>query len=188
MLTFSEANLLTLKMATRLTYAEIVKQDRKNNKPKPNPPIKKTVNDEQQKLLKDTRVAENQNGKQLVQSPIENAQMKQKDSFTKVLDNLANIQLHQKVDKTEIEKEQKQNQTRLTESLLNALINPLIQAEKVKLYEFKLQLLIQPVFEPLDKGKVENKFILSESGYKFEDKYQLGSKLGEGGQGSVYTG
>ena len=33
-----------------------------------------------------------------------------------------------------------------------------------------------------------NKFIASQYGYKFEDKYILGQKLGEGGQGSVYSG
>ena len=33
-----------------------------------------------------------------------------------------------------------------------------------------------------------NKLITSQYGYKFEDKYQLGQKLGQGGQGSVYTG
>ena len=33
-----------------------------------------------------------------------------------------------------------------------------------------------------------NKFISSQYGYKFEDKYLVGHKLGQGGQGSVYTG
>ena len=33
-----------------------------------------------------------------------------------------------------------------------------------------------------------NKLITSQYGYKFEDKYQLGQKIGQGGQGSVYSG
>ena len=38
------------------------------------------------------------------------------------------------------------------------------------------------------KEKNQNKFVSSLYGNKFEDVYKVGGKLGEGGQGSVYTG
>ena len=183
-------------MATKLTFAEVIKEGLKGNKTKPNPPPKKPVKGEQQKKLQksveDTPVAENQNDKQLIQIPLEIALSKEKDSVvTQLLEKhtsyFADVQLHYKVDKTMIEYEQRQNQKRLSKSLLNALINPLppIQAEQVKLNQFHLK---QPVLEQFGERDVENKFIFSESGYKFEDKYQLGCKLGQGGQGTVYTG
>ncbi len=34
----------------------------------------------------------------------------------------------------------------------------------------------------------KNKFVCSLFGHKFEDIYELGQKLGQGGQGSVYSG
>ena len=37
-------------------------------------------------------------------------------------------------------------------------------------------------------GINSNEFIFSQYGHKFEDKYQLGQKLKEGSQGSVYSG
>ena len=107
---------ISLKMDTKLTFADIVKRAFKNNKTKPNPPHKKTLKNEQLKV-----------------------------------------------------------QQKLVKDL----------PKSIKLNQNQLQ---QPVFDQLPVRKVENKFIDSVHGNKFEDRYQVGSKLGQGGQGSVYSG
>ena len=63
---------------------------------------------------------------------------------------------------------------------------PIVQPCQVQSNQVQLQ---QPILNNTQLiEKNSNKFIASQCSCKFEDKYILGQKLGQGGQGSVYTG
>ena len=61
-----------------------------------------------------------------------------------------------------------------------------VQPYQMQPNQFQLQQQISYYNQQIEM--YSNKLITSQYGYKFEDKYQLGQKLGQGGQGSVYTG
>ena len=63
---------------------------------------------------------------------------------------------------------------------------PIVQPCQVKSNQVQLQQPISNYTQLIEKNS--NKFIASQCSCKFEDKYILGQKLGQGGQGSVYTG
>ena len=69
-------------MDPKITFADIVKRGLKNKITKPSPPHNKTLKNgqenKQQLLVKDKPVTENKNDTQMVQSPFENAQFKQR--------------------------------------------------------------------------------------------------------------
>ena len=177
-------------MDPKITFADILKRGLKNKKTKPSPPHNKTLKNgqenKQQLLVKDKPVTKNKNDTQMVQSPFENAQCKQRVSTTDLPQNFENLRLHPKVGKTVVENEQQAKQTNLIQKN-NTHENPapLVQPEHAKLNQSQLQ---QPVLDQLPVRKVVNKCIASVHGNKFEDRYKVGSKLGQGGQGSVYSG
>ena len=88
-----------------------------------------------------------------------------------------------KINKTKPNPPQKKTLKNEQPKMKQKLVND--TPKSIKLNQNQLQ---QPVLDQLHVRKVENKFIASVHGNKFEDRYQVGSKLGQGGQGSVYSG